>query len=175
MGTGGGQPGGVRPQRLSETIQLRLFAPPLPVLSLTHVSNNFFYPSLTLYLMNRFSGLVMDLNSRLFPLGSLKKHVHCSPARFVRGLLGRNGSGRCRFDPRTRHAFESQGGWDDEPDAVLLQPCRERLELIKGQRKAKVRHRDLSVGDRCWRHRTTPCTVSTRAAVSHSPLPTPPR
>ena len=35
--------------------------------------------STTLYLANKLSNVVMDLNSRLFPLGSLKNMVHCSP------------------------------------------------------------------------------------------------
>ena len=34
--------------------------------------------STTLYLANKLSGLVIDLNSKLFPEQSLKNKVHCS-------------------------------------------------------------------------------------------------
>ena len=43
----------------------------LPILPNNH--------STTLYFANRLSIVVIDLNSRLFPDGSLKNIVHCSP------------------------------------------------------------------------------------------------
>lgn len=37
------------------------------------------YHTITLYFANKFSGLLIALNSKLFPDGSLKNIVHCSP------------------------------------------------------------------------------------------------